>query len=58
VQKDAAKLFDTKTCQAIARHRCDWQKKTGEATARERAKQSEGMRKVKKRNKRRNTKEK
>jgi len=40
VQKDAAKLFDTKTCHAIARHRCDWRKKTGEAVAMERAKQS------------------
>jgi hypothetical protein len=41
VEKDAAKLYDTKTCHAIARHRCEWKKKTGEAMARERVKPSE-----------------
>jgi hypothetical protein len=41
VQRDAAKLSDIKNCHAIARHRCDWRKKTGEAVARERAKDSE-----------------
>ena len=29
-----------KNCHARARHRCDWKKKTGEAMAREQAKQS------------------